>query len=87
MKETRSVKLHIPDFLSDFYFHLTDENYLECARLRRSFYVTWNAFSPEIKEKVANFMREYVEEQKFSSEDLNNEFSDVLQYQAVTSLN
>lgn len=87
MKETRRVKLHIPDFLSDFYFHLTDENYLECEKLKKSFYVVWNAFSPEIKEKVADFMRSYVEEQMFSKEDLNNEFSDVLDYQAVTSTN
>ena len=86
MKEIRRVKLHIPEFLGDFCFHLLEENYQECERLKNAFQITWDCFSDPVKEKVADYMRDYVSKEQIDlAHDLNNEFSYVFDYQLVTT--
>ena len=86
MREIRRVKLSIPEFLGDFAFHVMEENWLECRKLKDAFQITWDCFSDNVKGKVADYMRNYVQEEGIDLvEDLNNEFLYVFDYQQDTT--
>lgn len=78
--EVRSVKLHLPSLIEDFYYALEGEDYEECKKLKTYFYSCYDTFSGKLQEEFCKFLRRYLEEHKISNErDLNGLFNEILE--------
>lgn len=76
---TQTVKISVFDVIENFYYALIQEDYEECALIKKEFYEKYDLLSEPIKKQVDLLVYSYLVQNDMDLEnDMNNFFDGLL---------